>query len=118
MDRSIMHDRKLEHFSSGTPHNKAAKGEIAPIVLMPGDPLRAQYIAETRLSKPRKVTGVRNMLGFTGTWEGREVSVMSSGMGAPSMGIYSFELFAFCLMPNHFHLLVRTGQDPLSQSMT
>lgn len=95
MDKSIMHDRKLEHFSSGTPHNKAAKGEIAPFVLMPGDPLRAQYIAETRLSNPRKVTGVRNMLGFTGTWEGREVSVMSSGMGAPSMGIYSFELFAF-----------------------
>jgi len=62
---------------------------------MPGDPLRAQYIADTRLKNARKVTGVRNMLGFTGSWEGRDVSVMSSGMGAPSMGIYSFELFSF-----------------------
>lgn len=95
MDTSIIHNRKLGHFPSGTPHNKAVKGDIASIVLMPGDPLRAQYIADTRLSNPRKVTGVRNMLGFTGTWEGRDVSIMSSGMGAPSMGIYSFELFAF-----------------------
>lgn len=62
---------------------------------MPGDPLRAQYIAETRLKNAKKVTAVRNMLGFTGTWEGKDVTVMSSGMGAPSMGIYSFELFAF-----------------------
>lgn len=95
MHKAMLHDRKLEHFSSGTPHNSAVKGEIAPIVLMPGDPLRAQYIAETRLKNPRKVTGVRNMLGFTGTWEGQDLSVMASGMGAPSMGIYSFELFAF-----------------------
>ncbi|MCX7026960.1 MAG: purine-nucleoside phosphorylase [Spirochaetes bacterium] len=91
----MSHDRKLDHFSSGTPHNSAVKGDIAPIVLMPGDPLRAQYIAETRLKNKRKVTCVRNMFGFTGTWEGKDVSVMSSGMGAPSMGIYSFELFSF-----------------------
>lgn len=95
MHSSRIHERKLEHFSSGTPHNSAKKGDFAPIVLMPGDPLRAQYIAETRLKNARKVTGVRNMLGFTGTWEGKDVTVMSSGMGAPSMGIYSFELFAF-----------------------
>lgn len=95
MKGSALHDRHLGHFSSGTPHNAAAKGDFAPLVLMPGDPLRAQYIAETRLKNVKKVTGVRNMLGFTGSWEGREVSVMSSGMGAPSMGIYSFELFSF-----------------------
>jgi purine-nucleoside phosphorylase len=92
---STIHERKLDHFSSGTPHNSGKKGDFAPLVLMPGDPLRAQYLAETRLKHPRKITGVRNMLGFTGTWEGRDVSVMSSGMGAPSMGIYSFELFSF-----------------------
>jgi len=95
MKGSAMLDRHLGHFSSGTPHNAAVKGDFAPLVLMPGDPLRAQYIAETRLKNARKMTGVRNMLGFTGSWEGREVSVMSSGMGAPSMGIYSFELFSF-----------------------
>jgi len=95
MQSKMVHDRKLEHFSSGTPHNTAQKGDIAPTVLMPGDPLRAQYIAETRLGNARKVTGVRNMFGFTGTWEGKDVTIMGSGMGGPSMGIYSFELFAF-----------------------
>ncbi|HCO47988.1 MAG TPA: purine-nucleoside phosphorylase [Spirochaetaceae bacterium] len=95
MKGSAIHDRHLGHFSSGTPHNAAVKGAFAPLVLMPGDPLRAQYIAETRLKNVRKVTGVRNMLGFTGSWEGKDVSVMSSGMGSPSMGIYSFELFSF-----------------------
>ena len=91
----MFHDRKLDHFSMGTPHNTAVKGDIAPTVLMPGDPLRAQHIAETMLANPKKVTGVRNMLGFTGTWQGKDVTVMGSGMGGPSMGIYSFELFAF-----------------------
>ena len=95
MDSARMHERRLEHFSAGTPHNTARKGDFAPLVLMPGDPLRAKYIAETRLQNARQVTGVRNMLGYTGTWEGKDVSVMSSGMGAPSMGIYSYELFAF-----------------------
>lgn len=95
MPSKLFHDRKLEHFSSGTPHNRAKKGEIAPIVLMPGDPLRAKHLAETRLESPRQINGVRNMLGFTGAWKGHEVTVMASGMGAPSMGIYSFELFAF-----------------------
>ena len=95
MRPNTVHDRKLEHFSSGTPHNTARKGDIAPAVLMPGDPLRAQYIAETRLENARKVTGVRNMFGFTGVFGGKDVTVMGSGMGGPSMGIYSFELFAF-----------------------
>ena len=59
-----------------TPHNGAAKGDFAKTVLMPGDPLRARYIAETYLENPRQVTGVRNMLGFTGTYKGKEISVM------------------------------------------
>ena len=95
MRLKMVHDRNLEHFSSGTPHNTARKGDIASTVLMPGDPLRAQYIAETRLENARKVTSVRNMFGFTGAFGGKDVTIMGSGMGGPSMGIYSFELFAF-----------------------
>ncbi len=78
-----------------TPHNKAETGEIAMTVLLPGDPLRAKYVADTYLTDVRQVTGVRNMLGFTGTYQGKEVTVMGSGMGGPSCGIYSYELFAF-----------------------
>ncbi|ADL04278.1 purine-nucleoside phosphorylase [Lacrimispora saccharolytica] len=78
-----------------TAHNGANKGEIAKTVLMPGDPLRAKYIAETYLENPVKVTSVRNMLGFTGTYKGKELSVMGGGMGMPSMGIYSYELYHF-----------------------
>ena len=62
---------------------------------MPGDPLRAKYIAETYLENPRLVTSVRNMLGYTGTYKGKEISVMGGGMGIPSIGIYSYELFNF-----------------------
>ena len=76
-----------------TPHNAAASGDFARTVLMPGDPLRAQFIAETFLTQPRLVTSVRGMLGYTGTYEGVPVSVMGSGMGMPSIGIYSYELF-------------------------
>ena len=77
-------------------HIKVDKNEdIAPIVLMPGDPLRAKYIAEKFLGNARLVTSVRNMLGFTGTYKGHEVTVMGSGMGMPSMSIYAFELFHF-----------------------
>ena len=76
-----------------TPHNSAAAGDFAKTVLMPGDPLRAKYIAENYLENVRQVTAVRNMLGFTGTYLGEPVSVMGSGMGMPSMGIYSYELF-------------------------
>ncbi len=71
------------------------KENIAKLVLMPGDPLRAKYIAENFLENARCVTSVRNMLGFTGTYKGIPVTVMGSGMGMPSMGIYSFELFHF-----------------------
>lgn len=77
----------------GTPHNKAEKGQIARTVLMPGDPLRAKYIAETYLEDAVCFNTVRNMLGFTGKYNGAEVSVMGGGMGMPSIGIYSYELF-------------------------
>lgn len=76
-----------------TPHNRAEKGDFARTVLMPGDPLRAKFIAETFLESPRLVTDVRGMLGYTGTYQGRPVSVMGSGMGMPSIGIYSYELY-------------------------
>ena len=78
-----------------TPHNQAKKGDIAKTVLMPGDPLRAKFIAETYLENVRCFNTVRNMLGYTGTFEGKEISVMGSGMGIPSIGIYSYELFNF-----------------------
>lgn len=76
-----------------TPHNAAQMGDFAKTVLMPGDPLRAQFIAEHFLQEVKQVTGVRGMLGFTGTYQGKAVSVMGSGMGMPSIGIYSYELF-------------------------
>ncbi|MBL8966048.1 MAG: purine-nucleoside phosphorylase, partial [Spirochaetaceae bacterium] len=85
----------LDHYRNGTPHNTAKAGELAPTVLMPGDPLRAKFIAEHYLEGARQVNGVRGMLAFTGTHKGKTVSVMGSGMGGPSMGIYSYELFAF-----------------------
>lgn len=76
-----------------TPHNGANKGEIAKTVLMPGDPLRAEFIAKNYLKDVVCYNTVRNMLGFTGTYEGARVSVQGSGMGCPSIGIYSYELF-------------------------
>lgn len=76
-----------------TPHNNACKGEIAKTVLMPGDPLRAKFIAENYLENPVCYNEVRGMLGFTGTYKGVPVSVQGSGMGIPSIGIYSWELF-------------------------
>ena len=78
-----------------TPHNSAKKGDIAKKVLMPGDPLRAKYIAETYLENPVGFNTVRNMFGYTGTYKGEQVSVMGGGMGMPSMGIYSYELYQF-----------------------
>lgn len=77
-----------------TPHINAEPGDFAPAVLMPGDPRRAQRIAESILEAPRLVTDVRGMLGFTGTYEGRPLSVMGSGMGQPSFTIYATELFS------------------------
>ena len=88
-----------------TPHIAAEMGDFAKTVLMPGDPLRAQFIAETFLQDVRQVTGVRGMLGFTGTYEGHPISVMGSGMGMPSIGIYSYELFKFYGVEN----IVRIG---------
>ena len=76
-----------------TPHNSAAMGDFAKTVLMPGDPLRAKFIAETFLEDAKLVNNVRGIHGYTGTYKGTPVSVMASGMGCPSMGIYSYELF-------------------------
>lgn len=76
-----------------TPHIEATKGEIAKVVLMPGDPLRAKMIADTFLENVKQFNQVRNMFGYTGTYKGKEISVMGSGMGMPSIGIYSYELF-------------------------
>lgn len=78
-----------------TPHNAATTGEIANTVLMPGDPLRAQFIAENYLEDVVQFNHVRNMFGFTGTYKGKKISIMGGGMGMPSIGIYSYELFNF-----------------------
>ena len=88
-----------------TPHNSAEKGEFAKTVLMPGDPLRAKFVAETFLSDARLVNNVRGIGGYTGTYKGCPVSVMASGMGMPSMGIYSYELFSFYDVDN----IIRIG---------
>lgn len=78
-----------------TPHNNAALGEIAKTVLMPGDPLRAKFIADEYLEDVVCFNTVRNMLGFTGFYQGKRISVMGGGMGIPSIGIYSYELYEF-----------------------
>ena len=88
-----------------TPHNQAKAGEIAKTVLMPGDPLRAKYIAETYLKDAKCFNTVRNMLGYTGTYHGKKVSVMGGGMGMPSVGIYTYELFHFYQVEN----IIRIG---------
>ncbi|PEC48653.1 purine-nucleoside phosphorylase [Bacillus sp. AFS077874] len=88
-----------------TPHNTAKSGEIAKTVLMPGDPLRAKYIAETYLENPEQFNTVRNMFGYTGTYKGQQISVMGSGMGMPSIGIYSYELYKFYDVEN----IIRVG---------
>ncbi|MFP4077948.1 MAG: purine-nucleoside phosphorylase [Bacillota bacterium] len=88
-----------------TPHIKAEKGDVAKTVLMPGDPLRAKYIADTYLEDVKQFNTVRNMFGYTGTYNGRPISVMGSGMGMPSIGIYSYELFKFFDVEN----IVRVG---------
>ena len=88
-----------------TPPISANVGEFAETVLMPGDPLRAQYIAENFLDDAKQVTGVRNMYGFTGTYKGKPVSIMGSGMGIPSMSIYARELIVSYGVKN----LIRIG---------
>ena len=88
-----------------TPHIKATPDDFAKTVLMPGDPLRAKFIAENFLENPRLVNNVRGIHGYTGTYKGVPVSVMASGMGMPSMGIYSYELFNFFDVDN----IIRIG---------
>jgi len=88
-----------------TPHINAPEGAFAKTVLMPGDPLRAKFISDNFLDDPRLVTSVRNVLGFTGSYNGKPVSVMASGMGMPSIGIYSYELFQFYGVEN----IIRIG---------
>ncbi|MEA4810979.1 MAG: purine-nucleoside phosphorylase [Anaerolineaceae bacterium] len=81
--------------SAPTPHNSAKPGEIAENILLPGDPLRAKFIAENFLDNAVCYNSVRNMLGFTGTYKGKRISVQGTGMGMPSMAIYSYELIHF-----------------------
>lgn len=88
-----------------TPHIDAKKGEIAKTILLPGDPLRAKFIADNFMDNVRQFNETRNMLGFTGTFEGKEISVMGTGMGCPSIGIYSYELINFYEVKN----LIRVG---------
>ncbi|MDD8049374.1 MAG: purine-nucleoside phosphorylase [Thomasclavelia sp.] len=88
-----------------TPHNEAVKGDIAKTVLMPGDPLRAKFIAETYLENVHQFNAVRNMFGYTGEYKGHKVSVMGSGMGMPSIGIYCYELYNFYDVEN----IIRVG---------
>lgn len=88
-----------------TPHNNAKLGDIAKTVLMPGDPLRAKFIAETYLEDVTCFNTVRNMFGYTGTYKGKRISVMGGGMGMPSIGIYSYELYHFYEVDN----IIRIG---------
>lgn len=88
-----------------TPHNEAKAGDFAPTVLLPGDPLRAKYVAETYLTDARLVNNVRGVQGHTGLYKGKPVSVMGSGMGMPAVGIYAHELFNFYGVEN----IIRIG---------
>lgn len=88
-----------------TPHISAKEGDFAKTVLMPGDPLRAKFVAENYLTDAVLVNGVRGINGYTGTYNGKRVSVMASGMGMPSIGIYSYELFNFYNVDN----IIRIG---------
>lgn len=88
-----------------TPHNEAKLGDIAKNVIMPGDPLRAKYIAENFLENAKLVNQVRGMYAYTGTYQGKEITVMAHGMGMPSMGIYCYELYQFYEVEN----IIRIG---------
>jgi purine-nucleoside phosphorylase len=88
-----------------TPHNKASVGDIAPTVLFPGDPLRAKYIADNFLTEVKQFNSVRNMFGYTGLYKGKKISVMGSGMGMASLGIYAYELFTTYKVEN----IIRVG---------
>ena len=88
-----------------TPHNEAKIGEIAKTVIMPGDPLRAKYIAENFLNNYKLVNSVRGMYAYTGTYKGKEITVMAHGMGMPSIGIYCYELYKIYEVEN----IIRIG---------
>ncbi len=88
-----------------TPHNEAEYGSIAKTVLMPGDPLRAKYIADKYLTDAKLVNKIRNMYAYTGKYKGREITIMASGIGMPSIGIYSYELYKFYDVEN----IIRIG---------
>ena len=95
-----------------TPHNAAVEGQIAKTVLMPGDPLRAKLLADTYLENVEQFNTVRNMFGYTGTYKGQPISVMGSGMGMPSIGIYSYELFNFYGVDNILRIGSAGGLAP------
>ncbi len=95
-----------------TPHNLAKPGDIAETVLLPGDPLRAKFIAETYLEDAKLYNNVRGMLGYTGTYKGKRVSVQGTGMGMPSMGIYSYELIHFYGCKNLIRVGTAGGMHP------
>ena len=88
-----------------TPHNEANVGDIAKTVIMPGDPLRAKYIAENFMDNYKLVNSVRGMYAYTGTYKGKEITIMAHGMGMPSVGIYTYELFKFYDVEN----IIRIG---------
>ena len=95
-----------------TPHIEAKKDDIAKTVLMPGDPLRAKFIADTFLENVKTFNTVRNMFGYTGTYKGKPISVMGSGMGMPSIGIYSYELYNFYDIENIIRIGSCGAYDP------
>ncbi|MCI8272921.1 MAG: purine-nucleoside phosphorylase [Clostridia bacterium] len=95
-----------------TPHNEAKLGDIAKTVIMPGDPLRAQYIAENFLDNYRLVNSVRGMYAYTGKYQGKDITIMASGMGIPSMGIYAYELFKFYDVQNIIRIGSCGAYDP------
>ena len=98
-------DKMNENNTTPTPHIEAKLGDFAETVIMPGDPLRVKHIAENFLLEAKLINSVRGMLGYTGKYKGKTISVMASGMGMPSMGIYSYELFNFYNVKN----IIRTG---------
>ena len=88
-----------------TPHLKAPKNSFAKTVLMPGDPLRSKYISETYLTSPKQITNIRNIHAYTGKYKNKEISIISSGMGIPSISIYSYELYKYFNVEN----IIRIG---------
>ena len=96
----------------GTPHNNANIGEIAKNVIMPGDPNRAKLIAEKYLENAKLVNDVRGILAFTGSYKGKEVTIMASGMGMPSMGIYCYELYKYYDVDNIIRIGSCGANDP------